>query len=131
LAEAYAAGEHTRSACAASQLVQGSEKVACCVCISALIVSGTGRPFYPTTLHNHTVLQHLDLSGLHRRSVAEGDERSRYDGLQKRAHGVAMAFVTLLHPVPGGVGILSIVTALSTTITKDEDAKKRTPQKMD
>jgi hypothetical protein len=63
--------------------------------------------------------------------VAEGDERSRYDGLQKRAHGVAMAFVTLLHPVPGGVGILSIVTALSTTITKDEDAKKRTPQKMD
>jgi hypothetical protein len=42
-----------------------------------------------------------------------------------------MAFVTLLHPVPGGVGILSIVTALSTTIMKDEDAKKRTSQKMD
>jgi hypothetical protein len=85
------AGEHTRSACAASQLVQGSEKIACCVCISALYVSGTESSVYSTTRHNHTVLQHLELSGTHRRSAGEGDERSRYDsGRQKRAHGVAM-----------------------------------------
>jgi hypothetical protein len=85
------AGEHTRSACAASQLVQGSEKIACWVCISALIVSVTERFVYSTTRYEHTVLQHLEVSCVHRRSAGEGDERSRCDsGRQERAHGVVM-----------------------------------------
>jgi hypothetical protein len=73
------------------------------------IVSGIERWIYSTTRHHHTVLQHLDLSGLHRCSVCEGDERSRYDGRQERAHGVAMAFVTSLHPVLRRVGDVSII----------------------
>ena len=117
------ADEHTRSACAASQLAQGRENIACWSCLSILLVSKILTIFVNAILIQvHTVLQDLDLSGRRRCSESDGDDSGRCDSdRQERAH-VEPHFI--LH-----VQATNVVdnTILSTAASSDKNHNARLP----
>jgi hypothetical protein len=119
------ADEHTKSACAASQLAQGRENIACWSCLSILLVSKILTIFVNAILIQvHTVLQDLDLSGRRRCSESDGDDSGRCDSdRQERAH-VEPHFI--LH-----VQATNVVdnTILSTAASSDKKPQCQTPQR--
>ena len=119
------ADEHTKSACAASQLAQGRENIACWSCLSILIVSKiwlVSTTWY-TVIGAHTVLQDLDLSGGRWCSDSDGDDSGRCDSdRQERAH-VEPHFILRVQTT----SVTDNSTILSTAASSDRNHNARLP----